>query len=951
MPRLILITHLILLSSLAAWGASYYVSPAGNDASAGTQDKPFATIQFAVNHLNPGDILYVRGGSYRETVAVRQSGNAGAPITIQAYPGECPILLGSRPVSGPWTPHKGFIYKASWPTQPLQVFTDGHLLNEARWPATAIEDFPNMTYAVADAGSQDYISYSALPAADLTGAWVHIMAGEAWVAYSRQVTSHDRVSGKLAFSQPINQMVELIPHRGSHFYVFGKLELLTSPGEWWWDPAAQMLYVWAPGGGSPEGRVEAGTAPAVLDLSGRSYVTVKGLLARGGWFNLQDCTSCTVKDCHLRAPNWIRTVDGYNVWPQYMGGIDVSGTGNLIEGGSVRLAGRSCVHVAGTGNTVRQMTLEDCGLNWAAEAAIMLNESDQSLIERNTIRRTALAGIVMGPRSRVLSNLVENVCLFAEDCGNLNVWSMDGKGAEVAYNILRGNRVRWGAAIYLDAGSKNFNLHDNLAEGILWSGANITGVNTIENNTFADVQHQGINYVPPSDAIGADWSAGRAAHNVLGQPFPFTVTLSQPLSLIADYAYYFAYTTLKPGPRRVEIDWAQLGQPAWSQQPVPMDLSQVDSIAFSLDAPAAPFSFDIANLRFLPAAGSSDTGAEPVSGLTWTTRCENGASCALSQKSPGVWSISGSTPFGGTNSLVAGLPAGSKDLRRYRGLAFDLAGTASRSYGLQGFQDVDNGPDPAPGRGATLPAAVGADPAGAWPVCASTEASVAHGSVVNAASFQPAVAPGCLASLFGDGLADGAYTDIFNLAQNTFPAVVAGTTVLVNGVPAPLTYVSPRQINFQTPWTTPVGPATVQVARYGFATTGEAVAIPAISPSTFTVNGAAIVNCAGGAVTSGAACTIWGNGFGPKNGAVRDGVPASPAPFLLSDLETAGTCSLTIGGKTAQVAYCGAAPGQIIDQLNFIYPSGVPAGSSTVDAVLTIGSVSGSFKVPAPRGN
>ena len=948
MPRPILLTHSILFSSLAAWGASYYVSPSGNDTYAGTQDQPFATIQFAVDHLNPGDVLYVRGGSYNETVTVRQSGNASAPITIQAYTGECPILLGSRPVPGPWTIHQGSIYKASWPTQPLQVFTDGHLLNEARWPATAMEDFPNMTYAVADAGSQDYISYSALPAADLTGTWVHIMAGQAWVGYSRQVTSHDRVSGKLAFSPPINQMTELIPRRGSHFYAFGKLELLNSPGEWWWDPAAQMLYVWAPGGGSPAGRIEAGTAPAVLDLSGRSYVTVQGLLARGGWFNLQNCTSCTVKDCHLRAPNWARTVDGYSLWPQHMGGIDVSGTGNLIEGGSVRLAGRSCVHVAGTGNAVRQMTLEDCGLNWANEAGIMLNESDQSLIERNTVRRTALAGIVMGPRSRVLTNLVENVCLFAEDCGNLNVWQMDGKGAEVAYNILRGNNVRWGAAIYLDAGSPNFYLHDNLAEGILWSGANITATDTIENNTFADVQHQAINFVPPSNAIGADWSAGRAAHNVTGQPFPLTVTLYQPVSLIPDYAYYFAYTTLKPGPRRVEIDWSQLGQGAWSQQPVPMDLSQVDSVVFALDPPVAPFSFDIASLRLLPAAGSGDSGAVPVSGATWTITCQNGATCALSQKSPGVWTISGSTPFNGTNALFAALPAGSKDLRQYRGLAFDLSGTASRSYDLQGYQDVDNGPDPAPGRGATLPAAVGADPAGAWPVCASTEASVTHGSVVNAASFQPAVAQGCLTSLFGSGLADGVYGSTFDLARGTFPSVMAGTTVLVNGIPAPLIYVSPTQINFQAPWATPVGPAGVQVARYGFATGSEAVTFPAAAPSAFAVNGTAIVNCAGGTVTAGATCTIWGNGFGPKNGAVRDGVPASPAPFLLSDLETIGICSLTIGGKTAQVTYCGAAPGQITDQLNFIYPPGVPAGSSTVDAVLTIGSVSGSFKMPAP---
>jgi uncharacterized protein (TIGR03437 family) len=197
-------------------------------------------------------------------------------------------------------------------------------------------------------------------------------------------------------------------------------------------------------------------------------------------------------------------------------------------------------------------------------------------------------------------------------------------------------------------------------------------------------------------------------------------------------------------------------------------------------------------------------------------------------------------------------------------------------------------------------------------------------------------------------LADGVYSSTFDLARGTFPSVVAGTTVLVNGIPAPLTYVSPAQINFQAPWATPVGPSSVQVTRYGFATNSEAVTFPATAPSAFTVNGTAIVNCAGGTVTAGAACTLWGNGFGPTNGASRDGVPASPTPFLLSDLQTSSACSLTIGGKNAQVTFCGAAPGQIIDQLNFIYPPAVPAGSSTVDAVLTIGSVSGSFKVPAP---
>ena len=499
--------------------ASYYVAPSGNDAWPGTEAQPFATIQFAVGRLMAGDTLNIRAGDYHETVSVRQSGTAAAPITIQAYPGECPNLIGATVVAGPWTVYAGAIYTAAWPSQPTQVFGAGHLLNEARWPNTAIEDFANMTYALADSGNQNYVTYSTLPNVDLTGAWVRVMAGQAWVAYDRQVASHDRASGTLTFSSPIDAMTELVPRRGSHFFVFGKLNLLDAPGEWWWDPAQQRLYVWMPDGASPEGRVEAGIAPAVLDLSGQSYVTVKGLAALGGWFNLQNSTNCTLQDFSLWAPNWVRTFDGYDISPQYLGGVDVSGSGNLIDGGSVQQAGRSGIHVAGSGNTVQQVTVQDSGWNWTAEAAINLSGASQALVQNNTVSRTEGEGIVLAPQSRVLNNLVENACMFVEDCGNVNSWSMDGQGTEIAYNILQGNHSRWGAAIYLDAGSRNFRLHDNLAEGMAWNGVNITDVNDVENNTFVDVGHQGISYVPGATAVGADWSAGQALHPV-GRTLP-----------------------------------------------------------------------------------------------------------------------------------------------------------------------------------------------------------------------------------------------------------------------------------------------------------------------------------------------------------------------------------------------------------------------------------------------
>ena len=101
----------------------------------------------------------------------------------------------------------------------------------------------------------------------------------------------------------------------------------------------------------------------------------------------------------------------------------------------------------------------------------------------------------------------------------------------------------------------------------------------------------------------------------------------------------------------------------------------------------------------------------------------------------------------------------------------------------------------------------------------------------------------------------------------------------------------------------------------------------------------------------GVAYQLWGNAFGPKNSAQQDGTPAVYTGSL-TPLQVPGspeTCQLTIGGQTATVLYCGAAPGLIIDQLNFVYPDGVTAGAPYTDAALTIGGVTGRFRVPAPN--
>ncbi len=75
--------------------AKYYVATNGNDSNAGTNiAQPLATLYKVVSVANPGDLIYVRGGTYRtnRVLTISRNGSAASPIRLRAYPGEKPIL-------------------------------------------------------------------------------------------------------------------------------------------------------------------------------------------------------------------------------------------------------------------------------------------------------------------------------------------------------------------------------------------------------------------------------------------------------------------------------------------------------------------------------------------------------------------------------------------------------------------------------------------------------------------------------------------------------------------------------------------------------------------------------------------------------------------------------------------------------------------------------------------
>ncbi|MGD0048417.1 MAG: putative Ig domain-containing protein, partial [Bryobacteraceae bacterium] len=137
-------------------------------------------------------------------------------------------------------------------------------------------------------------------------------------------------------------------------------------------------------------------------------------------------------------------------------------------------------------------------------------------------------------------------------------------------------------------------------------------------------------------------------------------------------------------------------------------------------------------------------------------------------------------------------------------------------------------------------------------------------TVLSGASYQPVVAPGSFASLFGNGLAPSIAVGSPG-SNGSYPKQLNGLTVTVGGVAADLVMVSPSQINFVVPLSVPYGTASVSVGDGLETIAAGSVSISPTAPAIFTTDAS-------------------GSGFG----AVLDAVDYSPPPFTLSTSEGGG---------------------------------------------------------------
>lgn len=172
-------------------------------------------------------------------------------------------------------------------------------------------------------------------------------------------------------------------------------------------------------------------------------------------------------------------------------------------------------------------------------------------------------------------------------------------------------------------------------------------------------------------------------------------------------------------------------------------------------------------------------------------------------------------------------------------------------------------------------------------------------AVTNAASYAAdAISPGSLISIFGSNLA--AITA--GAPAVPLPMSIADTSVIIGGVPAPVLFESPGQINVQVPWEVPAGTANVVVRSRGVSSKGVNIAVLQAAPGIFTnAGGAAAVD---GPAVAGSVISVFFTGQGPVATAMDDGAVPPAGITVPATLAV----SATIGGAAAQVEFVGLSP-------------------------------------------
>jgi uncharacterized protein (TIGR03437 family) len=231
------------------------------------------------------------------------------------------------------------------------------------------------------------------------------------------------------------------------------------------------------------------------------------------------------------------------------------------------------------------------------------------------------------------------------------------------------------------------------------------------------------------------------------------------------------------------------------------------------------------------------------------------------------------------------------------------------------------------------------------------------GAISNAATIQPfaapplgsgdatiPISPGEIIVLFGTGLGPDTLVSNTPGSDGKFGTSLAGTTVNIGGVDAPLIYTSSTLVSAVVPYAVSgLTSADVYVTYQGNKSIVNTVQVAPTAPGLFTYNAsgtgdALAVNFPSGQLNTpthpanvGEFVILYVTGEGQTTpGGVDGQLAPSPAPIPVHSV------TATVNGIPANVGYAGGAPGIVagVMQVNLQIPTGVAPGAATVKVLI-----------------
>lgn len=434
------------------------------------------------SNIANGSMVELRcGRAYQGTLDLKGKTN----VTVRTA-GTCgkAVITPAQGVTG-WVQHQGNIYSAPIAFDVAQVSIDGQPQSLAHWPDRT------QTWARAGSSNETSLTY-AMPNNDLAGATL-VFRAFGWSIDARRVTGY---SGDVMTLAPTGNpsFDGYAPSGQVSFYIEGKLWMLDEPGEW--AVSNGRLYVWAPDGKSPEGRVYASPSGASgkhgIDASGSDGIVIENIRVYGAANGIHAMDAGALK------------VLGTDILNSSENGIiNSGGAGLTVTDSSVRNSRHDGILVrwGGGRESIRNSRIDASGVTGMptnAHAAIYLADSTGATVSGNSITNAGYIGVRFFREATVSGNTIDGACQVLTDCGGLYTAARDRLplNSQVRGNTIRNvgtsQRLAWGIQLDDSANAVTIanNMISNSGNGVMiFDGFNnaITG-NTFTHNTQAHIQ-------------------------------------------------------------------------------------------------------------------------------------------------------------------------------------------------------------------------------------------------------------------------------------------------------------------------------------------------------------------------------------------------------------------------------------------------------------------------------